>query len=330
MKSNTNHSDGRRGFRLAALFAALLLALSLIAGCAKPQPEEPAPLGETEIDPDPEAATQETFVATLYFCNWDQTYLMGEAREMDSPVNRQPEYTVLEQLLSGPDAESNGFVSLVNPDTRVLALSETDGILSVTLSEDFLDWPNRVTDSLSQQVVNKRKSLALYSIVNTMIEFTSCSRVQILVSEDGTGAGRRLRCEEVGLPGDSILEPLDWQGQLNLTPYNTADLIFSQMQRKDYQSTYFYLLSRDEGGLRRPAENIFVSESADMWALEAYTITDCVISYDGQKAMAVVSYTLRDGQSNIRNYTGIPMTLARERGIWKLSYPDFLRIFRPE
>lgn len=106
---------------------------------------------------------------TLYFANKDGKELKAKRKtEVRYNVNTSIERLVVEQLVKG--TSSSGVQSTVPESTMILGVSVKEEICYVNLDSKFL------TDSydLSPEVV-------IYSIVNSIIENSSVTKVQILV-----------------------------------------------------------------------------------------------------------------------------------------------------
>ena len=75
---------------------------------------------------------------------------------------------MLEQLISGPGI-SDAYPT-VNPNTKINSVTVTDAVCYVNLSSDFLENTYEVVPEV-----------ALYSIVNSLVELNHISKVQISV-----------------------------------------------------------------------------------------------------------------------------------------------------
>lgn len=304
----------------------LLLAVLLLAGCAAPQQETGAEV--MDINPLPDAANKEKVTATLYFGNSSSQYLVGETRTIEVPANERVEYTILEALIKGPDSQSGEFNQLINPNTDVVDIGETDDVLFVTLSKELLDWSSLPLASLSAEEQPARKQLAIYSIVNTLIEYTGCARVQLLLDDNNSGTGQRIEVSRAGFGAEGVLEPLERNGSLILTPSNTVGVLLDALTRKDYTDAYTYLAYNDVYGESKPDEAVFTSTLQELTlSIEGFTVRDTVVSADGQSATVMLDYTLRAKAGDQKNRTNVPVRLVRENDIWKQQYTEFQRLF---
>jgi germination protein M len=126
---------------------------------------------------------------TLYFATEDGTGLVSVDRQVVYNTNVSMEKMVMEQLIKGPALA--GYYPTVNPDTKILSVTNKDGTCYVNLSEDFLKQPSGS---------NVTAEVAIYSIANTLIDLHNVSRVQIQVG----GSSKILYRETV-----SLEEPFD-------------------------------------------------------------------------------------------------------------------------
>ena len=104
----------------------------------------------------------------LYFANETGDRLVDTYRNVVYNSNVALERLVVEQVLKGPN--SNAVYPALNPDTKVLNVTTRDGVCYVNLDSSFLIQPYKVTPQV-----------AVYSLVNSLIELGTVSRVQISV-----------------------------------------------------------------------------------------------------------------------------------------------------
>lgn len=108
----------------------------------------------------------------LYFANEEGTALIATNRTMAYNTNISLEKLVVEQLLSGPGADVADVVyPTINPNVKVLSILVKDGICYVNFDENFLT-----------QIYNVSSEVAIYSIVNSLVELTGVNKVQISVN----------------------------------------------------------------------------------------------------------------------------------------------------
>lgn len=113
---------------------------------------------------------EETVKLKLYFADEEGTGLVEETRVVEYNSNISREKLVMEELLKGP-AGDNAF-PVLNPETKILAISVQDGICYVNLDKTFLT-----------QTYNVSPEATVYAIVDSLAEISGINKVQI--SADG-------------------------------------------------------------------------------------------------------------------------------------------------
>jgi len=120
----------------------------------------------------------------LYFVNTPLTGLVAERRTIEIPSNLTVEHVVLQELMRGPTTP--GLISLIPPETVIIDVYTES--LTMTCYVDL----NAAFDSRLSSVTHIRK-LAVYSIVNTLIELSGddidIATVQFLINGERV-AGR--------------------------------------------------------------------------------------------------------------------------------------------
>lgn len=129
----------------------------------------------------------------IYFANEAGTKLVSEKiNDIHYNSNTSIEKLIVEQLMRGP--VSNKAQQTIPKDTKLLGVSVKDGICYVNLDATFL------TDGY-----NQKPEVAIYSIVNSIIESGNASRVQILIN------GASDAVYKGSIPLD---RPLEWNADL--------------------------------------------------------------------------------------------------------------------
>lgn len=105
----------------------------------------------------------------LYFANEAGDRLVETSRTVVYNSNISMERLVVENLIKGPEAEE-GY-PVINPAIRVQGVTVKDGICYVNLDEGFLT-----------QVYNVTADVAIYSLVNSLVELSNVNKVQIAVN----------------------------------------------------------------------------------------------------------------------------------------------------
>lgn len=110
---------------------------------------------------------------TLYFANETGDRLVKEYREVMRSTNTSVEKLIVEQLIVGP--QSAGACATLPKDVKLLSVSVNESVCSINLDAAFLTSPLEV-----------KEYIPIYSIVNSLTELSTVSRVQIRIngSED--------------------------------------------------------------------------------------------------------------------------------------------------
>ena len=87
------------------------------------------------------------------------------------------EKLIMEQLLEGPETE--GLKSAIPEGTKLLSVSVAEGICYVSLDDNFRNQDYQVNEAV-----------VIYSIVNSLTELPTISKVQISVKGDNSGVYR--------------------------------------------------------------------------------------------------------------------------------------------
>lgn len=118
---------------------------------------------ETQINSFEKTAVQ------IYFANEEGTKLFPVERTLVYSSNIPMERLIVNQIIDGPANE--GSFATIHPNTRVNSVIVQDGVCYVDLSEDFLN-----------QVENVSAEVAIYSLVNSLVEVSTTNKVQISIN----------------------------------------------------------------------------------------------------------------------------------------------------
>lgn len=115
---------------------------------------------------------------TLYFANQDGDGLVKEVRQdVYYSSNISLEKLIMEQLLEGPSIKE--AKSAIPSGTKLVTVSVVDGVCYVSLDETFRNQDYKVNEAI-----------VIYSIVNSLSELSTISKVQISVNGDTSGVYR--------------------------------------------------------------------------------------------------------------------------------------------
>lgn len=118
-----------------------------------------------------EINTYELTKVKLYFANESGDKLIAAYREKYYSTNIPLERFVVEELIAGPSNQLSGIYASINPATKVINVMTKDGICYVNLDASFLTVVNNVSTDV-----------AIYSMVNSLVELSSVNKVQILIN----------------------------------------------------------------------------------------------------------------------------------------------------
>lgn len=113
----------------------------------------------------------------LYFANEAGDALVQETRKVHYSSNISVEKLIMEELLDGPQTKS--LRSAIPAGTKLMNISVVDGVCYLSLDETFRNQDYSVSESV-----------VIYSIVNSLSELKTISKVQISVKGDTNGMYR--------------------------------------------------------------------------------------------------------------------------------------------
>ncbi|MBP3468055.1 MAG: GerMN domain-containing protein [Lachnospiraceae bacterium] len=104
----------------------------------------------------------------LYFANETGNALVEVSQLVVYNSNISIERVVVDQLIAGPSNTES--YPTINPNTKVNSVTIADGVCYVNLDRTFLTQPYNVTPEV-----------AIYSIVNSLVELSNVNKVQIMI-----------------------------------------------------------------------------------------------------------------------------------------------------
>ena len=128
----------------------------------------------------------------LYFTNEKGDKLVEQTMDVKYSSNISKEKLIVEKLMQGP--KKDGVYPTINPSANLLGVTIKDGICYVNFDSEFL---NSTCDVLPE--------VAVYSIVNSLVEGTEASKVQITVN----GESNAVYMEKVDL-SKPLKADMDW------------------------------------------------------------------------------------------------------------------------
>jgi hypothetical protein len=307
------------------IIISLLLILIVTAGCGV-QNSYTQQGNVPDINPNAEAANKDTADVTLYFSYQGENLLAGETRAIDVPVSDTIETAVVRALISGP--MSDELTGLFWPGVKLIGVDANADHVFITLNEEFISTAPEQEVVLDGLELDEQKRLAIYSIVNTIIEMGQYSRVQIYVAKEG-GFGERITLSEAGWSDDDSahLEPLERDSSMILTAKNTLLEALSSFEKKDWRRLYTFTAMTNTDGSSKPDISDFSEAlAAEGNVLESFSVVDQNVSSDGQTAVVMLNYSLKTREGKLVQQSNIPIVLVREKGIWKLTYSSLVSV----
>ena len=111
----------------------------------------------------------QTATLTLYFANETGDKLTEQHMDVKYSSNMSKEKLIVEKLMKGQ--KKNAGYPTINPAVSLLGVTIKDGICYVNLDDEFLTGG-----------VDVKPEITIYSIVNSLVEGTTASKVQITVN----------------------------------------------------------------------------------------------------------------------------------------------------
>lgn len=313
--------------KIICLLVAVAIIFSL-AGCSEKNDvsnEEVLP----QINPVPENEGREKESVNLYFGYKSEQLLTYETRDIAVPINERIEVTICKNLIKGPSISKADFTAVINPNTKVVDISDNDGFLFVTLSKEFLMPPEESEESGPRE--NLRRYLAVYSVITTLIEHGGYDRVQILIDRDDSGTGTPITNAEVGLEGDEAFDPHGRNGAVVLNSRNTAREILLSIEMKDWSRLYGFVAYKNSEGKERPTTDDFnIQISTSKVNISDIEIVDHINSTSVYTDKVFVNYVIKIGDGEPQEKKNVPIKLVRENDVWKIYFEDLMSLMNGE
>ncbi len=312
----------------------LTLALMLITGCAS-KPVKPASPSEkpdqTTAPIDTEDQRENSYQYDLYFGFENSDYLVAQRTTIKAANDISIEQMLLEALIAGP-ASGEGVERLIDSSTVVRSIQPNNGCLFVVFSSEFTNpvgMPeNWESDDELKALVQKRRQMAVWSVVNTLTELGRYSKVQILLDLNGDGTGQRVSRYDLGFsddPNDTTrLEPLARNDAVIYDAEVALHDFIRSLDSRDYDRAAQCVATLD--GSERPDNNALTASfsGADLTFL-TYALISCQVSSDGLSALILIDYELQSG-NRTDIFKDIPIRMIREGGYWRVSYNSAVQL----
>lgn len=319
------------------MLAALIAVMFVVSGCTTIFPD---PLQKAESTPVPgiTAALHSPLTSdndrnnqmmTLYFRYGREPMLAAEARYVAVSQNESAELALVKAMLSGPGAGTTDLTRLFQEQVQVINTISHGDILYVTFNDALLkpysDEPSEWQNSAEwQREVIIRRKLAMAGLTASIIENFPYQSVQVLVQQR-SDVSTSLRLDNAYFQDASkpngLALPFKRDESLLLTQENTIKTIIAAWQEKDWSRLYNYLASYNQSdGQARPSRETAFAQWDNAAAVTGVETTGGSVSPDGSRAVVNVSMTLNSGNELEKSVFDCPVTLHRDKGIWKISY----------
>lgn len=320
--------------KYAALILALCFALSACGCMSKVIAEDSTKLDLPQIDPE-DGASRELPV-TLYYRLTNEEYLVGVDGNVSVRGGERTEAAVIRALMEGSSA-SPGVTAVIPSAASLQELTYEDGVLYVTLSEEFLnedivtsiqeedylkekDYNNAVKAATNEMYLARR--LGVLSIVNTMAGSGEDVKVQILVEQDGEG--KQLTLEQLGFEDaeNTLIEPMGFDEEVIANEERIAGCMLEHMVNGEYELAY--TLVADSMDAVRPAYADFETGMRGLGTVVSYEVTDSGSDDSGTYVVANVRISTPTG--TVKRVSNAVLYMVKENNIYKVSYGSLKKL----
>lgn len=320
--------------KLIALFMVLCFALSAGGCMGKVIAEDNDKMNLPQIDPE-DGASRELPV-TLYYRLANEELLVGVESKVSVRGGERTEAAVIRALKEG-SAVSSGVTVLIPSAASLRELSYEDGVLYVTLSEEFLnedmvtsineedylkekDYNNAVKAATKEMYLVRR--LSVLSIVNTIAGNNKDVKVQILIERGGESG--KLSYEELGFEsmGGVLMEPMEYNEEVVANDRRIAGCMLEHMVKGEYEMAYTLITAGfDE---YKPTYAEFETQMRELGAVISYEVTDSDSNANGMYVLANVRIETPNG--TVKRISNAMLYMAKENNIYKVNYDSLKKL----
>lgn len=305
------------------LFACFLCASILLScGCASSYMEQTE--GEPIIPIQDSTVSMSSLVMPLYFRYYDEPMLIRYPLNIEITSHEQPEFYAISALLTDSLGQRPELAYCFKGETELVSVDSDGEYLYVTLSEGFYTDTKGDNDEETRQ----NRSIAIYSIVNTVCEMGNHSYVQFYIERNGTAM--RPDAYEVGLiknQADSTpIGPLARDTSLLLTPSNVVKTGLNYYSNHQWDKLYLYLGDKDSATEKLPLLEEMAQELnyLNITINEISVEDNYTVSEDGKTAMVQVSFKLRANNASYE-VSDVSLELVNKGRWWLISYESLMR-----
>lgn len=268
-------------------------------------------------------------VVNLYFRYEDSSFLTKQSREISTQPNERFEEALLRELIKGPQDSGNSLHALIPDSARVIKVEEKGEVLYITFDSELLSQ-----ERLEAQQDETRLRLMTKSIVNSLLDLGTYTRVQILVDRKGNGTGEKLAGRyfgilEKGAEEDVPLQALTYDDSVVLTAEKVLSTIVYAINNKEWDSLYQMVSPRDGNGLAKPSFDSAIEEWTNTGCgINDYYLVSMVETTRGNMILRI-SLT---GQSKGFAYSreDFPVLMIQNDYVWHIPYDTLLRMMSRE
>lgn len=320
--------------KLIALFMVLCFALSAGGCMGKVIAEDDDKMNLPSIDPE-DGASRELPV-TLYYRLANEELLVGVESKVSVRAGERTEAAVIRALKEG-SAVSSGVTVLIPSAASLRELSYEDGVLYVTLSEEFLnedmvssineedylkekDYNNAVKAATKEMYLVRR--LSVLSIVNTIAGNNKDVKVQILIERGGKSG--KLSYEELGFEsmGRVLMEPMEYNEEVVANDRRIAECMLEHMVQGEYEMAYALITAGFDA--YKPFYAEFEGNMRGLGTVLSYEITDSDSNANGMYVLANVRIETPNG--TVKRISNAMLYMAKENNIYKVNYDSLKKL----
>ena len=320
--------------RITALFMVLCFGLSAGGCMGKVIAEDRTRLDLPQIDPEDGAARD--IDVTLYYRLANEEYIAGVEGKVTVRGGERTETAVIRALIEGSSV-SPGVTMLIPSAASLQEISYEDGVLYVTLSEEFFsedmvtsikeedylkekDYNDAVKAATEEMYLVRR--LGVMSIVNTLAGNNADVKVQILIERGGRG--RQISLEELGYEGmDKVLmDPMGYDEAVVANEQRIAACMLEHMVKGEYDRAHALITEGYDA--YKPASGEFEDQMSELGTVLSYEVTDGGVNANGTYVMVNVRLESPDG--TVKRVSNAILYMAKENNIYKVSYSSLKKL----
>ncbi len=316
---------------LLLLCCSFLMLLTACAAVTNPlHKAEPTPVPGLPMElhaasaPEDRANRQEI---TLFYRYQQTGLLASETRSILVPLDESIELTTVRELLAGPQASHTELTRLFPHGTSVTGVTASGDTLLITLTEGVEN--DGIPDNWKEDPVWRtegplRRKLVMQSLVATMTENFPYSYIQVFFTRDpASGISTRLDSSYFLDGRSGPEERLTRDETLLLNMHNTADVLLSAWQERDY--SLLYQFTADQASDPRPTYDEFVRQLNECASVVSFRSGSGHSAQSSSQATVTVELEYRiDGQTGL--HPAYPLRLVRSGGVWKVAFTDLKRL----